>query len=241
MRIYTTEGIIFKTVKYSETSIICDIYTREKGLRSYIVSGVRTSRSGSKAAIYRPLNLIEIVAYDNEGENLNRIKEIYLNHHFQHLNSDVVLSAIGIFMLEVSRNAIKEKEPNQDLYTFLLNWFLFLDNKLNYHPCLHLRFMIELSIQLGFGPMENYGNGNFNFDLLDATFCNYPAGGDYILDQDESGALFELITYQKDNLYNLQMTKALRIKTAENLINYFKIHISGFRDLNSFDVLKNVL
>ena len=89
--------------------------------------------------------------------------------------------------------------------------------------------------------MENYGNGNFNFDLLDATFCNYPAGGDYILDLDESGALVELITYQKDNLYNLQMTKALRIKTAENLINYFKIHISGFRDLNSFDVLKNVL
>ncbi|MBL0101072.1 MAG: recombination protein O N-terminal domain-containing protein [Saprospiraceae bacterium] len=111
MKLYSSSGIIFRTIKYSETSIICDIYTREKGMKSFIVSGVRTARSGSKAAIYRHLNIVNIIAYEQESDKLARIKEISLQYHYKLINTDVILSSMAIFMLEVCRNAIREKKP----------------------------------------------------------------------------------------------------------------------------------
>jgi DNA repair protein RecO (recombination protein O) len=241
MKLYTSDGIIFRTVKYSETSIICDIYTREKGLRSFIVSGVRSNKAGSKAAIYRPLNIVEFVSYDNEHDNLARIKEIYLKHHFQQINIDVIRSSVAIFMLEVCRNAIKEKEANDELYHFVEEWLLYIDVKSNYHPCLHLMFMIELSVYLGFGPLENFSPENLYFDLLDGTFCNYSNNSEYLLDADDSLALFELVRRDRNLIHDLHLQKTARIQLTENLIKYYKIHISGFRELNSFEILKNVL
>ncbi|MBK6666768.1 MAG: DNA repair protein RecO [Saprospiraceae bacterium] len=131
MKVYSTEGIIFRVLKYSETSIICDIFTREKGLRSYIVSGVRTTKAGQKAAIYRPLNIVNLVSYDMEHDKLARITEISLSVHYQNINIDVIISSIAIFMLEVCRNAIKEREANEELYLFLTEWLDFLDKKNN--------------------------------------------------------------------------------------------------------------
>jgi DNA repair protein RecO (recombination protein O) len=40
-----TRGIVLRAIKYSETSVIADIFTEQFGLRSYIISGVRTSKS----------------------------------------------------------------------------------------------------------------------------------------------------------------------------------------------------
>lgn len=241
MKIYTSDGIIFRVIKYSETSIICDIYTRAKGLRSFIVSGVRSNKAGSKAAIYRPLNVVEFVSYDNEHDSLARIKEIYLKHHFQQINIDVISSAIAIFMLEVCRNSIKEKEANEELYNFVEEWLLYLDSKSNYHSCLHLMFMVELSAYLGFGPMENYGPQHLYFDMLDGTFCNVASSSEYLLDAEDSMALFQLIRRDRNLIHDLQLSKQTRIRLTENLIKYYKVHISGFKELNSFEILKNVL
>ena len=47
--IIKTRGIILRTVKYSETSVIADIFTEGAGLRSYIISGMR-ARDRSHAA-----------------------------------------------------------------------------------------------------------------------------------------------------------------------------------------------
>lgn len=241
MKIYTSEGIIFRTIKYSETSIICDIYTREKGLRSFIASGVRSAKSGSKAAIYRPLNIVELISFDKDSDLLSRIKEICLHHHYQHVTIDVILSSIAIFILEVSRNSIREKEANTALYDFLKDWLLFLDDKSNYHACLPLKFMAELSNYLGFGPMDNYSQEYQRFDMLEGMFCSYDSSSEYIMDTDESKALFELMNTGREQLNLLEVPKKTRMVLTEDMIRFYKVHIAGFRDLQSLEVLKSVL
>ncbi|MBK8828557.1 MAG: hypothetical protein IPO26_18230 [Saprospiraceae bacterium] len=37
------------------------------------------------------------------------------------------------------------------------------------------------------------------------------------------------------------ISKPDRAALTDNLIKYYQLHISGFRDLNSLDVLRNVL
>ena len=190
-KIFKSQGIIFRTIKYSETSIICDIYTREKGLKSFIASGVRSVKSRGNAAIYRPCNIVEIIGYEQDAERLSRIKEISLGFHFQNINVQISISSIAIFILELSRNSIKEKEPNIELYDFLHNWLLYLDESVNYNNCLHLKFMIEFSYFLGFGPLENHAAEALHFDMLEGIFADYRNESTNTLDADES-ALREL-------------------------------------------------
>lgn len=241
MKIYSSTGIIFRTLKYSESSIICDIYTKEKGLRSFIVSGVRSAKSGSKAAIYRHLNIVNLISYDQDNEKLARIKEISLHHHFQRINVDVVLSSMAIFILEVCRNAIKEKEANPDLYQFLEDWFVYIDNDFKISPIAHLLFMSELSIWLGFGPMDNHASQTPYFDMMEGLFCDYHGNSEYILDSADSQALYQICQADRNTLNNIHLLKSERDRLTNNLLMFYKLHIPGFRDLNSLDVLRSVL
>lgn len=128
MKIYTSKGIIFKSLKYSETSIICDIYTREKGLRSFIISGVRTSKAGSKAAIYQHLNLVELISYDQDADKLARIKEIRLDHHYQYINTQVVIFFYCHFYARGESKCSERKGSKYRVVDFLENWLIYLDS-----------------------------------------------------------------------------------------------------------------
>ena len=52
-----TSGIILYTTKYADTSLIAKIYTSDFGLQSYIINGVRSKKSKSKATLFQPLSL----------------------------------------------------------------------------------------------------------------------------------------------------------------------------------------
>ena len=43
-----TRGIVFRAIHYSETSLIVDIYTEERGLQKYIISGVHSPKARVK-------------------------------------------------------------------------------------------------------------------------------------------------------------------------------------------------
>ena len=68
-----TKGIVLSSVKYSESSIICKLYTDKLGLQSYIVNGVRKKKGGS--AYYQPLNILDLTVYHKNNNQLKRIKE----------------------------------------------------------------------------------------------------------------------------------------------------------------------
>ena len=52
-----TRGIVFRAVKYGETSVIADIFTEEKGLCSFIGGGVRSARARM------PFNLFQSMTF----------------------------------------------------------------------------------------------------------------------------------------------------------------------------------
>ena len=58
---HKTRGIILHTIKYSESSVIAKIYTEKFGLLSFLVKGVRASKSKNKASMMQPLTLLDMV------------------------------------------------------------------------------------------------------------------------------------------------------------------------------------
>ncbi|HPK08958.1 MAG TPA: DNA repair protein RecO [Saprospiraceae bacterium] len=241
MEIVSNEGIVLRVLKYQESSVICDMYTREKGLRSYIVSGVRSTRSKSKTSVYQLMNILTFSAYDGNSEKLNRIKEANFAYLYHKLNFDVIRSSIGVFCLELTRNSIKEQESNPELYDFLINWFKYVDSgeKLNF-SLLPLKFAIDLTGYLGFFPLNNSDQVNFYFDLLDGEFYN-STNSKYCTDEESGELISKLIKCQSSELSDIHAPAALRKKTLKYILDYYSLHIPNFRELKSIEVLATVL
>ena len=69
-------GIILRTVNYSESSVICDIYTQELGLNTFIINGVRKKNAKVGTALVRTMSMVAFIAYYKKDAKMNRIKEI---------------------------------------------------------------------------------------------------------------------------------------------------------------------
>ena len=229
-----TEGIIFKSLKYSETSLILDVYTLEKGLESFIVSGVRKSKSKT-ANVFQPMNIIEFLALDSESK-LCRIKEAKLNHIYNELNRNVIKSAIGMFLIDLCRSSIIDKEPNLALYRFIRQSLIEVDQMTTSLAYVPLNFAITLSAYLGFQMQNNYSEDNNCFELMEGSFT---AGVQhkYILNKDLSYVLHCVMNGKNTH----EITKIERNALLDELLKYYKLHIDGFKELKSLSVLRAIL
>jgi len=230
---FKSEGIVFRSLKYSETSLILDVYTQEHGLGSYIVSGVRKAKSKS-LNVYRPMNIIDLVAY-HPGEKLARIKEASHAYHFVHLDREVVKASIGTFFVDLLRTSIKEKERNDELYAYMRSTIIHLDAA-THLANLPMIFCLDLASHLGFQVMNNHNESQLYFDLQAGQFIPSQTMSKYVLNDHLSKQLSSVII---DRTH--KMDKTDRRLLLDALMNYYKYHVEDFKDLRSLPVLRAIL
>ena len=235
-----TKGIVFRSLKYSESSLILDIYTYEKGLRSYIISGVRNKKSKTKAGIMQISSLVEIVAYDKNQNTLQRIKEIKPSFLYKQIPFNVVRSSLAIFMMELCRKGIKESEHNFSLYNFVENWLIHLDSTKNKLSNVPLLFMIQLADEIGFGLQNNYAPDKTIFDLKEGSFVNENSSMESFINKESSEVLSSLLSTDLDNYHSLAIKKQIRTSLISDMIRFYQWHIDNFNELRSLEVLKTV-
>ena len=239
MALFKSIGIVFRSVKYSESSLILDVFTREKGLRSFIVSGVRSTKANGKAATYQHLNILDMVAYDKD-DKLARIKECRVAHHYQKISRDVVRSSIGLFMLEVCKNAIREREENYELFDFIHSRLLLLD-----HPgqtglaLFTIKFMLELTEHIGFMPLNNYHLDTPFFDLYNGKYIDN-TNEKYVTTKEVGTAISMIDHMDPHSLAVLSYSRDLRNEIIDDLVTYYRLHIDNFSPLKSLEVLRAI-
>ena len=127
--IHKTKGIVLRSVKYGETSLVLTMFTELFGLQSYIVNGVRTvsKKGSSKSVFFQPAAILDLVVYHNEYKNLQRIKEYKWAHLYQHIFSDVRKNAVAVFMIELLTKCLKQPEASPQLFYFTEDALVHLD------------------------------------------------------------------------------------------------------------------
>jgi len=216
-----TRGIVFRFVKYGETSIIANIFTEQFGLQSYMIKGVRTSSRKSKIALFQPLTLLEMVVYHKESGGIMHIKEVKCFYPWQFLNTDVRKATIAMFINEVLNKSVKEQSHAQEIFGFIADSMVSLD--MTAHPeNFHLMFLIGLSKYLGFGP-------NLVSEVV----------GGRMITTDEEMALSKLITSEYTSI--IPMTYQQRQNILAVLLRFYQTHSDGFGEMKSVAVLKEVL
>jgi len=235
----STRGIMLKVVKYGETSIICDIYTEAVGRQSYIINGVRKKNAKYPASLFQPMYIVQIEAYDNPNKELNRIKEIKAAVPYQSIPFDIKKSSIGQFALEILRKSISEREANQELFDYVFNFFIYLDQVEKEYMNCHLWFVIHLTQYLGFMPSGNCNKETPYFDIEKGAFV--PFRESFLQLEDWiSSDIFALMHLNISTSYQIKLTSQTRNKLIEEIVRFYQMHIDGMQAVNSHQVLAQV-
>src|SRR6185437_9908507 len=159
--IFTTKGIVLRTIKYGETSVIASVLTELFGIQPYLVNGVRTSGKSGKAHLFQPSSLLEMEVYHNELKNLQRIKDVKWSAVYKNILSDVIKNSVALFMVELLQKSLKQPETNQNLFYFCEDAFLQLDDaKTEIIANFPIYFSMQIAQISGFSLQNNFSEKN---------------------------------------------------------------------------------
>lgn len=243
--IQKTKGIVLRSVKYGETSLIVSIYTESFGLQSYIVNGVRqSSRKGSsKAGLFQPAALLELVAYHSEFKNLHRLKEYRWAHLYHNLLTDVRRNAVAMFVVELLGRCVKEPEPNPDLFYFLEDALTHLDTATDAVAAnFPLYFALHLAVFFGFRINDEYSQELPYLDLQEGMFvADQPPHLHYLQDREAAAVSQVLKAHHPEGLKEIVLNGESRRRIISELETYYALHIPDFKPLRTVPVLREVL
>jgi DNA repair protein RecO (recombination protein O) len=234
--VITSKAIVLSAIKYSDYDLIVKCYT-EQGIRSYLIKRIYKQKKGKiTPAFFLPLTQLEITANYNLNRTLYFIIEAKINNAYYSISSNIVKQSIAIFLSEVLSNALREEEENEKLFSYLETALIWLDTH-EKTSNFHLLFLMNLTKFLGFYPEKN--QDLLYFDLEDGKFTNKIKSNNYITG--EKLKSFKLLLGTNfDVLNELNFNKKTRQDLLEILIQYFELHLPGFRKPKSLEVLKTV-
>jgi DNA repair protein RecO (recombination protein O) len=231
-----TKAIVISALRYQEKSLIVKCFTQSDGLKSYFVpSAYSGKKSNQKIAYFQPLTLLEIEANHKNKGTLENFKEIKLAIAFSTINTDVFKSTIVIFLSEMLHHSIQEEEKNEDLFTFLETALIWLDTHQE-TANFHLILLLEITKFLGFYPDTSETDCSF-FEMTDGVFS--PFQGTSCLNEHETFLFKKLINHKFDSDQKIfaGIERQILLKI---LLDYYSIHLDGFKKPKSLDVLKEV-
>lgn len=235
--LHKVRGIVLRTTRYGDTSIVVQVYTDVFGLQGYIVNGVRTVKGKGKASLYQHGNLLEMVVYHKEQGGLMRVSECAFAHIYEQLPFQVVKGGLLLFYIEILNKIIREGEAQPDLFDFVFESFIDLDQtdkKISAHP---IWFLLGMTKYLGAYP--HYSDGCY-FDLQDGVFTDHIPPHLLYLDQAQTQSLRYCLEPELRNYDQLNLTTSNRKKLLHSLISYYKHHVSDFGEIKSLDVLEGL-
>ena len=243
--VHKTKGIILRTVKYGETSLIVTAFTELFGLQSYIVNGVRTAskKGGARANHFQPSAMLDMVVYKNEFNNLQRIKEFKWAHLYQHILSDVRKNSVALFMVELLNKCLKEPEENTELFYFIEDAFLHLDvanDKVTAN--FPLFFALHLAVFFGFRIADEYTEAQHYLDLQEGIFLEEQPRHPHFIE----GKMAEVTAHilkilQPEDLEEVQLTGEFRRRLLSAYETYYALHIPEFGTMRTLPILREVL
>lgn len=231
-----TKAIVISSLKYQDKNLIVKCFTETDGLKSYFVRNAFSSKPGSrKTAYFQPLNILDVQAVHKNKGTLENFKEVGMSAHYISVNTDVVKSTMAIFLSEMLHNSIREEEKNPELFLYLESALLWFDHHENFAN-FHLIVLVQLTRFFGFYPHKSKDNATY-FDLVDGVFSDEPSYNS--LSPEKTILLEKLLNLNLDST-ELVFSSAQRRELLQIIIDYYSLHLDGFRKPKSLEILQQI-
>ena len=244
-KLHKTKGIVLRSVKYGESSLVVTLFTELFGIQSYLINGVRSSgkKTGGRAGLFQPAAILDLVVYHNELKQLNRIKEYKWACLYQSVFSSVPHFAVAMYMVELLTKCLKQPESHPELFHFTEDVLLSLDaNNGTLLANLPLFFALHLPFHFGFRITDNYSKQFPFLDLQEGSFIAAPPSHPYFLEEKQAAATAQLLkVMQPQELKDLALHHDFRRQLLQRYEDYYRLHIPDFGIMKTLPVLSEVL
>ena len=167
-----TKAIVLNSYKYSETSLICNLFSKDYGKLNIIAKGARSIKNPNKS-ILQPMHYIDLHYYYKPKRNIQLLKEASINNHFYYIKKNYNKLVYSYSIIELINKTIPI-EKTSDIIFRLTHKVL---SKINHGSNAFINiyfifFQLQLLKFLGFQPVINQCI-ICNLKLNDALFNNY--------------------------------------------------------------------
>jgi DNA repair protein RecO (recombination protein O) len=239
--LHKTRGIVLKTTDYGETSVIVQVFTEKLGLQSYIINGVKKPKAKISRNMLQPLHLLDMVVYHKSAGNVQRISELKTSPVLQSIPYDVIKSSMAMFLNEVLYKSIKQQTADEHMFDFVFSAIEWLDHQTQGLANFHLLFLVKLTRYLGFYPDRYQLNEADYFDLKNGVFTKYKPDSILYLSPPHTQNFSQLLQCSFENLSTLKLNNDDRRYIIAKLLEYYALHIEGFGNIHSHEILEEVL
>jgi DNA repair protein RecO (recombination protein O) len=235
-----TQAIVLHSIKYGETRLIVDMFTRSHGRLSFIVSLPKSSKAKVKKQYFQPLTMLEIETDVRPKVQLQKLSDVRLSTAYTSIPFDFSKLSISLFMAEFLYHASRGEQKNVPLYDYLANSIQWLDSQESNFANFHLVFLMRLSRFLGFYPnLDNYQTGDY-FDLRESIFTSQPpVHRDYLMPL-EAEKIQVMMRMDWGTMHLFQMSHTERNRLLEVALAYYRLHLPDFPELKSVSVLQEL-
>jgi DNA repair protein RecO (recombination protein O) len=237
----STKAILLHSLKYSDNSVIAKVYTESHGMLPFMVNVGKGKRSASKAVLLQPLTLLEIGFNPESKGGIKRPSSWERAEMTSSISIHTIKTTLALFMAEMVSKSIQEEEQNKSLFNFIWRSVLSLNLDDQSLSNFHLKFMVELSRHLGFYPDgASYISGSL-FNLIEGRYDVGATLNQHYLDQETSGLLNKLVCISFSNHHSIVMDTHDRRTLLSSLIDYYRLHLDGMKEIRSHQILQEVL
>ena len=235
-----TPAIVLHSLKYGETRLIVDMFTRSHGRLSFIVSLPKSAKGKIKKQFFQPLTLLEIETDVRPRLQLQKLSDARLLHPFTTIPFDSRKLAISLFISEFLYYALRAEQQNALLFDYVCDSVQWLDEQSASYANFHLVFLMRLSRFLGFYPnLEDYSAGDY-FDLRESMFLSQPPVHRDFLQPQEAEKVQLMLRMDYSTMHLFQMSHNERNRLLEVALVYYRLHLPDFPEMKSIGILQEL-
>jgi len=235
-----TQAIVLHSLKYGETRLIVDMFTRSHGRLSFIVSLPKSPKGKIRKQFFQPLSLLEIETDVRPRLQLQKLSDVRLLYPFSTIPFEPEKLAISLFVAEFLYYAMRGEQQNVPLFDYVTDSIQWLDGQDSRFANFHLVFLMRLSRFLGFYPnLDDYAAGDY-FDLRESIFLSAPPVHRDFLYPQEAEKVQLMMRMDFATMHLFQMSHTERNRLLEVALSYYRLHIPDFPELKSLSVLQEL-
>ena len=211
-----TELIVLHTTKFGENSLVVHTLSRDYGRRSFLVKGAGKK---SMMSLFLPLNVLEADILETNKSTLFTARNLTAKHPLLGIRNNMFKNSMTMFMSEVLYRVVKDGAYEQGLFEWCEKDILLLDAIQTDFSNFHIRFLLELTVALGFSPESQ--------DLMPFVGDHYPV-------------VEKFMTLPFADSMLIPLNGAARNEIAEEILRYIEYHTESSVNVNSLKVLREL-
>ena len=211
-----TELIVLHTTKFGENSLVVHTLSKDYGRRSFLVKGAGKK---SMMSLFLPLNVLEADILETNKSTLFTARNLTAKHPLLGIRNNMFKNSMTMFMSEVLDRVVKDGAYEQGLFEWCEKDILLLDAIQTDFSNFHIRFLLELTVALGFSPDSQ--------DLMPFVGEHYPA-------------VEKFMTLPFADSMLIPLNGAARNEIAEEILRYIEYHTESSVNVNSLKVLREL-